>query len=306
MRQSTTCREPANKRAKYLCVWRVENIFLLWHNFASSERRGLTTNNRLTHSISWATKHRERREKNRINEIVVASKSKTRRLFKIMLFFLSFIDRSSCARPFQFRSTQLGFLTPYTHSHNSSWKNKFFFIMLKTSQTWMEIGNVNWWMGLTRDQSQKKALHFSACDACCPLSRRRLAADGDTKFELVIGNARRVRALTMLIESLAHSKVVGGERRNLISYLSYTQLNVLSDRTSRHARMEMSAHERPEKSRLQLFCLSDMLWDEAREWWGGRKESAAQTGRVIKLIGVIVNSSSVFWSSTSRIIHNWK
>lgn len=36
MRQSTTCREPANKRAKYLCVWRVENIFLLWHNFASS------------------------------------------------------------------------------------------------------------------------------------------------------------------------------------------------------------------------------------------------------------------------------
>lgn len=110
----------------------------------------------------------------------------------------------------------------------------------------------------------KKALHFSACDACCPLRRRRLAANGDTKFELVIGNARRVRALTMLIESLAHSKVVGGERRNLISYLSYTQFHVLSDRTSRHARMEMSAQERPEKSRLQLFCHGDMLWDDAQ------------------------------------------
>lgn len=176
--------------------------------------------------------------------------------------------------------------------------------MLKTSQTWMEIGNVNWWMGTDQRPEPKKALHFSACDACCPLSRRRrLAADGDTKFELVIGNARRVRALTMLIESLAHSQVVGGERRNLISYLSYTQLHVLSNRTSRHARMEMSAHERPEKSRLQLFCHSDMLWDDAQ---GGLKESAAQTGRVIKLIGVIVNSSSVFRSSTSGIIHNWK
>lgn len=133
-----------HKTAKNLCIWRVKNI-----SFMTQFRFQQTNNNHSKPPESWKS---ERDEIELMKSLLLLNQKHDD---YSKLCFFSFIDRSSF-KPFQFRSTFSARMLKLL-VHIIQLRNKFFFIMLKTSQTWMEIGNVNWWMRLTKSQ---KSLFF--------------------------------------------------------------------------------------------------------------------------------------------------